>query len=147
MSLPTLQGEFRLVDDPELKFAPSGTPYARVRLVANSRKKQGDEWVDDKVLWMNGTAFNKVAENIAHSLQKGQLVLVTGRVQTETWTTEGGENRSATALMIDEIGPSLKWDNAILEKAERKQQGQPAAQQSTGESPWSGPPQSEEPPY
>ena len=64
MALPTVTGEFRVVEDPELRFSPNGVAVGTVRLVASSRKKneQTDEWEDDKILWVTGTAFKQFAE-------------------------------------------------------------------------------------
>jgi single-strand DNA-binding protein len=123
-----------------LKFGQSGKAVARIRLVANSRKKNEDgEWVDDKTLWMTGTAFDKQAENVAESLAKGDLVVVSGRLQTDEWEANDGtkRKRTATTLVIDSIGPSLRWD------AQHKVQ---AASQRTDDNPW-GAPDASEPPF
>jgi single-strand DNA-binding protein len=113
MSLPHLTAEMRLSRDVELKYSANGMAMARIGLVSNSRKfnKESNEWEDDKVCWMTGTAFKKVAENAAHSLRKGDLVTVTGRLQTEEWEKDG-QKKSATALVIDTIGLSLTFDSA-----------------------------------
>lgn len=141
--LPNLSGEFRLAADPELRFTPSGKAVANVRLVASSRKKEGDEWVDDKVLWINGSAWDKAAENIAESLSKGDLVLVQGQIQTREWTDKDDNKRTSIELLIREIGPSLRFATARPVKAERA--AAPAA--SGAEDPWAGPPPTDEPPF
>lgn len=140
MSLPTLTGEFRISRDIELKYSQSGVAVARIGLVANSRKRQDDgTWVDDKVVWVNGTAFKKVAENAAHSLNKGDLVVVSGKLETQSWEKEG-EKKSATALLIDFIGPSLTFDAA--QKVEAPTSG--AAPSGDG-NPWAEPDDSSPP--
>lgn len=131
--LPTLSGEFTVVADPELKFAPSGQAIARVRLVANSRKKndQTGEWENDKTLWMSGTAFGKTAENIAESVERGTRVVVTGRLQTDEWEAkDGGGKRSATALIIDKFGLDLMFDPA------KHQRGEAKAAEKKADNPW-----------
>lgn len=141
MSLPTIAGEFTVAADPDLKFAAeSGKAVARVRLVANSRKKEGDQWVDDKTLWMSGTAFGTTAENIAESIVRGSQVNVIGRLQTDEWQDKDtGQKRSATALVIDSIGLSLRFDPA---KKVEKAQGEKAA----ANDPWQAA-GSDEPPF
>lgn len=155
MPLPTIQGEFRLTADPELRFAPSGMAVGNVRLVANSRKLENNEWVDDKVLFLDGVLFKQYAENAVESLEKGMLVIVTGRLQTEQWEKDG-EKRSKVSLLIDHIAPSIQYATAKVTKTERKQGG--GQQSSSGggqqsrpapaDDPWATPAaQSDEPPF
>lgn len=141
MGLPVLSGEFTVVADPELKFAQSGQAIARVRLVSNSRKRneQTNEWENDKTLWMSGTAFGKVAENIAESVTKGSRVMVIGRLETQEWEAkDGGGKRTATALIIDKFGLDLIFDPAHHQKREQQ------AQQPAGGSPWAS---DDQPPF
>lgn len=141
--LPQLHGEFTVVADPDLRFAPSGQAIARVRLVANSRKKGDDgEWTNDKTLWMRGTAFGKIAENIAESVEQGTRVVVTGRLVTDEWKDKDTDQpRQATALLIDKFGIDLMFDPAKSMKGEKK-----AAPQQTQDNPW-GEAVPEEPPF
>ncbi len=159
MYLAQLSGEYRLVDDPELRFTPSGKAVANVRLVTNSRRfnKDSQEWEDDKVLWMSGTVWGSMAENVAESLRKGDLVVVIGKLQTQEWTDNDNNKRSKPDLIIDHIGPSLQWATAKVTKAERAggQGGTRGSSQSSGgsggnaaaEDPWASPPPSDEPPF
>ena len=143
--LPTLSGEFTVVADPDLSFTQDGKAVARVRLVANSRKKQGDEWVDDKTLWMRGTAFGKIAENIVESVTQGTRVVVTGRLVTDEWKDkDSDQKRQATALLIDKFGLDLMFDPARPVKGERK--AEPSKAQP--DNPWGGDTaSSDEPPF
>lgn len=118
MTLPNITIEGRAVADPELRFASSGTAVCNVRLVASSRKKEGDEWVDDKAFWINVKFFNKMAENVAETVTKGMEIVVSGRIHTEEWEVDGNK-RSAPVVLADAVGPSLKWDAARIIKAER----------------------------
>jgi len=138
--LPTLSGEFTVVADPELKFAAgSGNAVCRVRLVANSRKKNDSgEWVDDKTLWMSGTAFGNLAKNIAESVTKGSRVVVTGRLVTDEWEKDG-QKKTATALLIDKFGVDLMFDPAKSYKLEA------GGTQSSAADPWGAP--QDEPPF
>lgn len=145
MSLPTLNGTARLTDDPQLRYAASGSAVVKVRLAFNSRKKdpQSGEWKDDAVFYVDGTAFGQAAENIAGSLARGVEVVVAGRLKTESWEKDG-EKRSGTALLIDSIGPALRNATARVEKAggsgSGKQQAYAAARQQSSregmDDPW-----------
>src|SRR6188768_607385 len=104
----TMEG--RLVTDPELRFSPSGMAVGKFRLVSDQKKKnEAGEWVDDKTLWLQVTCFKTLAENCVDSLAKGDLVVVTGRLQTDEWETETGDKRSATVLVANNLGPSLMF--------------------------------------
>lgn len=145
MSLPHVTIEGRMVADPELRFAPSGTAVAKFRLVASSRKKNdAGEWVDDRTLWINVTSFKQLAEHVAESLGKGDLVVCTGRLQTDEWTTDSGEKRSQTALIADAVAASLQFRTIKHGEGQvSRSSGAPA-----DADPWaSGGGQAEEPPF
>lgn len=133
MTLPNLTGTGRLTADPELAFAASGTPHATISLAFNSRRKnEQGEWVNDKVFFIRGKLFHQAAENAAESLTKGTEVIVTGRLQTDQWDDrETGQKRSAPALMIDSIGPSIRTATARVHKAERSASAAPGDSWST----------------
>ena len=82
-----------LTRDPEVRYTPSGTPVARLGLAVNNRVKQGDEWKDDPC-FVDVTVFGKQAESCGEYLNKGQPVLVEGRLQYRTWETPEGQKRS-----------------------------------------------------
>jgi single-strand DNA-binding protein len=137
MSLPILSGVGRLTAVPELRFTPSGTAVCTVQLAFNARKKneQTGKWEDGDTLFIRGTAFKEHAENIAESLTIGAEVLIRGRLKTDQWNDKtSGEKRSSTVLMIDSIGPSLRWSTAKVAKAERR-----AGSETAGDS-WSSAP-------
>lgn len=109
--LPLVTIEGRVVADPELRFATSGVAVGRMRLVASKQKKNdAGEWVDDKTLWINCTMFKTLAENVAESIVKGDLVTVVGRLQTDEWTDkDSGEKRSQTVVIADSVAASLQF--------------------------------------
>lgn len=132
MTLPTLNGTARLIEDPELRFgAGSGKAVVKVRLAFNSRKKNQNtgEWEDSDSFFVDGKAFEQFAENIAETLHRGMEVTVSGRLRTEKWETKEGEKRSAPSLLLDSIGPSLRSATAVVTKASRGQ-GQQAYQEA-----------------
>lgn len=112
MPVPRMTVEGRLAADPNLRFSQSGTAVASMRIVAADRRKneQTGEWEDGDTLWLDVTCFNKLAENICESVQKGDLVVVHGRVRTEEWTDrESGQKRQKIAMIADTIGASLQF--------------------------------------
>ena len=103
-----------LTDDPELRFTPSGVAMAKISIAVNRRWQDANrEWQED-TSFFRGTCWRDQAENIAESLQKGQRVIVTGRLDQRSWETNDGEKRSMVEISIDEIGPSLRWATASV---------------------------------
>ena len=109
-----------LVDDPELRFTPSGVAMAKIRLAVNRRwrDRQSGEWQED-TSFFSGTCWREQAEQVAESLQKGARVIVTGRLEQRSWETEQGDRRSVVEIQIDEMGPSLRWATATVNKTTR----------------------------
>lgn len=104
-----------LVDDPELRFTPSGVAMAKLRFAVNRRYQRNGEWQED-TSFFGGTLWRDAAENAAESLQKGMRVIITGRLEQRTWETQEGDKRSIVEVSIDEIGPSLRWATASVTK-------------------------------
>jgi single-strand DNA-binding protein len=107
-----------LVDDPELRFTPSGVAMAKIRLAVNRRWQKDGEWQED-TSFFTGTVWREQAESAAESLQKGTRVIVTGRLEQRSWETDQGDKRSVVEIQIDEIGPSLRWATASVNKTTR----------------------------
>jgi single-strand DNA-binding protein len=108
-----------LVEDPELRFTPSGVAMAKVRMAVNRRWRGNDgEWQED-TSFFTGTVWREQAESVAESLQKGARVIVTGRLEQRTWETDQGEKRSVVEVQIDEVGPSLRRATATVNKTAR----------------------------
>lgn len=141
MALPQVTFEGRLGADPELRFAPSGTAVASLRCVASSRKKEGDQWVDDKTCWIGVTVFGQYAENVVESLQKGDQVFVSGRLQEETWETEG-QKRSRHVILADEVSVPLRFRTVRHGEGKAERAAAPAA----GD-PWTSGSSADEPPF
>lgn len=150
--LPTVFGEFRVVADPELRFTPSGKAVGNVRLVANGRKKnEAGEWVDDKVVWLNGTLWDTAAENMVESVTAGMLVEVRGRLETREYEDREGNKRQSYDLALDSLTPSLKYATAKVSKVERSGGtgggSGAAAPAAPADDPWAAPKQDDEPPF
>lgn len=112
-----------LVDDPELRFTPSGVALAKIRFAVNRRyQDRNGEWQED-TSFFGGTLWRDAAENAAESLTKGARVIVTGRLEQRTWETQEGDKRSVVEVAVDEIGPSLRWATASVTKSPRSGDG------------------------
>ena len=109
-----------LVDDPELRFTPSGVAMAKIRLAVNRRwRGQDGEW-QESTSFFTGTIWREQAEQVAESLQKGARVILSGRLEQRSWETQEGDKRSVVEIQIDEIGPSLRWATATVNKTQRQ---------------------------
>jgi single-strand DNA-binding protein len=108
-----------LTDDPELRFTPGGAPVANFRLAVTPRIREGDAWKDGETSFFRINVWRDQAENVAETLQKGTRAIVVGRLRTRSWETPEGEKRSVTEVEADEIGPSLKFATAKVERANR----------------------------
>ncbi len=113
-----------LVEDPELRFTPSGVPMAKLRFAVNRRwKDQAGEW-QEETSFFGGTLWRDHAENAAESLHKGARVIVVGRLEQRSWETQEGEKRSVVEVSIEEIGPSLRWATASVNKTAKSGGGE-----------------------
>lgn len=144
MALPQVTMECRAVGEPELRFTPSGAAVANLRVVAASRKldKSTNEWVDDKDCWLDVTVWQKQAENVAESVRQGDLLIVSGRLHTESWEDrETGAKRSKMVVTADHVALSVKWDVAKSERQPKSGQQQGQQRQEYGQGQAWGPPQ------
>ena len=110
-----------LTDDPELRFTPSGAAVANFRIASTPRTldRTTNEWKDGDPLFLACSVWRQAAENVAESLQRGSRVIVTGRLRQRSYETREGEKRTVIELEVDEIGPSLKYATAKVQKASR----------------------------
>lgn len=109
-----------ITDDPELRFTPSGRPVANFTVAVNRRFKNNDgSWEDKLDGFFRCNCWADMAENVAESLQKGTRVVVTGRLQQRSWEDGDGNRRSAFEIQVDEVGPSLRWATASVQKSQR----------------------------
>src|SRR5213593_547263 len=110
-----------LTDDPELRFTPSGAAVAKFRVASTPRTldKQSGEWKDGEPLFLSCQVWRQAAENVAESLQRGARVVVQGRLRQRSYETREGEKRTVYELEVDEIGPSLRYATAKVQKMSR----------------------------
>ncbi|MCW2833171.1 MAG: single-strand binding protein [Nocardioides sp.] len=110
-----------LVDDPELRFTPSGAAVANFRIASTPRTfdKQSNEWKDGDALFLSCSVWRQAAENVAESLQRGMRVVVQGRLKSRQYETREGEKRTVFEIEVEEVGPSLKYATAKVTRANR----------------------------
>lgn len=128
-----------LVDDPELRFTPSGAAVANFRVASTPRTfdKQTNEWKDGEGLFLSCSVWRQAAENVAESLQRGMRVVISGRLKARTYETREGEKRTVFEIDVDEVGPSLKYATAKVTKTTRSGGGQGGGSASSGgDDPW-----------
>ena len=115
-----------IVDDPELRYTPSGQPVVRFRVASTPRYRDGQtgEWKDGESLFLTCQAWRQMAENIAESLTRGTRVIVAGRLRQRSYeATDGSGKRTVYELEADEVGASLRSASAKVTRATRTSPG------------------------
>jgi len=109
-----------LTADPELRHTQGGLAVANFTIASTPKTfdKQSNDWKDGDALFLRASCWREFAEHVAGSLTKGSRVVATGRLKQRSYETKEGEKRSTIELEIDEIGPSLRYANAQVTKAD-----------------------------
>jgi single-strand DNA-binding protein len=139
-----------LTDDPELRFTPSGAAVANFTVASTPRNfdKNTNEWVDGEAMFLRCSIWRQAAENVAESLQRGMRVVVQGRLKARSYETREGEKRTVFEIEVDEIGPSLKFATAKVNRTSRQGggggyssggQGGQGGQTAPADDPWATP--------
>ena len=120
-----------LVEDPEVRFTASGIAVTNLRVAVTNlrvavtqRVQQDGQWRDGETNFFKVNVWRGQAENLAESLGKGDRVMVTGRLRQRSWEAPEGEKRSVTELEADEVGASLKWATAKVERSSQRGNGE-----------------------
>lgn len=130
-----------LVADPELRYTNTGTPVANFRIASTPRayNRNTNQWEDGDPLFLSCTAWKQLGENAANTLVKGMPVVVTGKLKQRNYTTREGEQRTQFEVEVEDLGPSLKFATAQVQRNERGggyqgggQQGYQGQQQPQG---------------
>ena len=110
-----------LVDDPELRFTPSGSAVANFRIASTPRifDRATNEWKDGDSLYLTCNVWRQYAENVAESLTKGMRVIVQGRLKQRSYETREGEKRTVFEIEVEDVGPALRNATAKVTKAAR----------------------------
>jgi single-strand DNA-binding protein len=104
-----------LTKDPEIRYTSGGRGQASFGIAVSRRYQVNGEW-QEQTSFFNVVAWGTLAENAAASLTKGTRVVVTGRLEQRSYETKEGEKRSVVEVIADEIGPSLRWARADIER-------------------------------
>ncbi|HMH94323.1 MAG TPA: single-stranded DNA-binding protein [Streptosporangiaceae bacterium] len=125
-----------LVDDPQLRYTPTGNAVANFRVASTPRylDKTTNEWRDADSLFLTCNVWRQTAENVTESLQRGMRVIVSGRLRQRSYETREGEKRTVYEIEVDEVGPSLRNASAKVTKAARR--SGPPSPVPAGDDPW-----------
>jgi single-strand DNA-binding protein len=113
-----------LVEDPELRFTNTGIAVVNLRVAVTQRIQHNGEWRDGETSYFKVNVWRGQAEHLAESLHKGDRVMVTGRLRQRSWETPEGDKRSVTEIEADEVGASLKWATAKVERTSQRGNGE-----------------------
>jgi single-strand DNA-binding protein len=150
-----------LTADPELRFTPSGAAVASFTIASTPRQfdRNTNEWKDGEALFLRCSIWRQAAENVAESLQRGMRVVAQGRLKQRSFETREGEKRTVIELDVDEVGPSLRYATAKVNRTQRGSSSGGFGSSGSGGSdaaddPWGTPPPpsggggfSDEPPF
>lgn len=130
-----------ITGDPELRFTPSGAAVANFTIASTPRKfdKASNEWKDGETLFLRCSIWRDAAENVAESLARGTRVIAQGRLVQRSYETKEGDKRTVVELEVDEVGPSLRYATAKVNRTQRTnggQQTQGGYAQQGGDDPW-----------
>jgi len=140
--LPQITVIGTLTQDPELRFTPAGAAVANFTVASNHRyfDTASNEWKDGDATFLRCNLWRQAAENVCESLEKGQRVIVVGSLKQRSYETKEGEKRTVYDVEVDEIGPSLKFATAKVNRGQRSGGGAPA------DDPWATPSASDDSP-
>ena len=154
-----------MAGDPELRFTASGHAVANFTIAQTPRTRnpQSGEYVDDETLWVRASVWREAAENVAETLSKGMRVIAHGRLKARSFETKDGQQRTNWELDVDEIGPSLRWATAQVNRGPKQggaaagnppsawgnqpQQPSQSARNAWGGGSWDNPGPGEKPPF
>jgi single-strand DNA-binding protein len=110
-----------LTADPELRFTPSGAAVASFTIASTPRQfdRASNEWKDGEALFLRCSIWRQAAENVAESLTRGMRVVAQGRLKQRSFETREGEKRTVIELEVDEVGPSLRYATAKVNRTQR----------------------------
>lgn len=123
-----------LTGDPELRFTPNGAAVANFTIASTPRNfdRASGEWKEGETLFLRASVWREAAENVAETLRKGMRVIAQGRLKSRSYETKEGERRTSMELEIEEIGPSLRFASASVNRNQRSGGNNFGGQQSGG---------------
>ena len=123
-----------LTGDPELRFTPNGAAVANFTIASTPRNfdRASGEWKEGETLFLRASVWREAAENVAETLRKGMRVIAQGRLKSRSYETKEGERRTSMELEIEEIGPSLRFASANVNRNQRSGGNNFSGQQGVG---------------
>ena len=109
-----------LTREPELRFTTGGTATCGFGIAVNRRYQQNGEWVDAPTNFFNVTVWGQYGENVAASLNKGDRVVVKGRLDFRKYQNKDGVEVTTHDIIADEVAPSLKYATASMTRIQRE---------------------------
>jgi single-strand DNA-binding protein len=136
-----------LTADPEINHTQGGQTVANFTIASTPRTfdRQANEWKDGEALFLRASCWREMADHAAQSLTRGSRVIATGRLKQRSYETKEGEKRTVVELEVDEIGPSLRYATATVQRAQQGDRRTQAQAQSRPQQ--SFPPQQEQQPF
>lgn len=116
-----------LVDNPELRYTPSGDAVANFRVASTPRvfNRDANQWADGETLFLTCNVWRSYAENVAESLNRGNRVIVTGRLKQRSYENNEGEKRTIYEIDVEDVGPALRFNTATLTPANAAEKNVP----------------------
>jgi single-strand DNA-binding protein len=105
--------------EPELRYTQGGQAVTKFGVAVNRRWQQNNEW-KESTSYFDVVCWGTLGENAATTFNKGTRVIVTGRLDQRSYETANGDKRSAVEIVADEVGPSLRWATAQVERNDRR---------------------------
>jgi single-strand DNA-binding protein len=133
-----------LTSDPDLRFTPAGAAVAGFTVASTPRvyDRQEGQWKDGEALFLRCSVWREAAEHVADTLTRGSRVIVTGRLKQRSFETRDGEKRTVVEVEVDEVGPSLRYVGATINKPAKKTttRGRGGADGASAEDAWAAEP-------
>jgi len=113
-----------LTREPEIRYTRDGQATTTLGVAVNRRwqDRTTREW-EESTSFFDVVCWRDLAENVALSLVKGMRVVVTGRLEHRSWEAEDGQHRSRVEIVADDVGPSLRYATAEVQRTERREPG------------------------
>src|SRR5699024_8340840 len=120
--------------DPNLITGAGKQSFLRLNVASTPRiRTREGEWGDGATQWFAVKLFGEFAEHVAHSVRKGDAVLVRGRLEHEEYLTRDGEPRWTAVIVADAFGPDLRTSLAHVTRAVRRTSADTGTGPASGE--------------
>lgn len=109
-----------------------GLPITSFRLASSTRRfdRNQNKWVDGETNWYTITAFQQLAINMAGSFNKGERVIITGKLRIRDW--DNGE-RAGTSVEVEasSAGHDISWGSSVFTRTVLVREAEPVDELAT----------------